>query len=99
MNTNALPGQIFVEQNSPNPFNPLTTITFITTSEVKVNVEIFDLLGRRVKVLADDHFPAGRHSVIWNAKDDNGRVVSSGVYLYRVATDSRKITRKMLFLR
>ncbi|HUT63291.1 MAG TPA: Ig-like domain-containing protein, partial [Anaerolineae bacterium] len=94
-----IPGQFFVEQNTPNPFNPLTHITFVMTSDERVNIEIYDLLGRKVKDLVSDHFTAGRHTVVWDAHDDGGHVVSSGVYFYRVSTDSRAITRKMLFLR
>jgi len=95
----SVPGQFFVEQNVPNPFNPLTTITFITTSDRKVKIEIYDILGRKVRDLTNGFFPAGTHRVVWDATDDSGRTVSSGTYLYRVITDSYLITRKMVFVR
>ena len=94
-----VPEQFVVEQNTPNPFNPSTTIIFRSTSDKKVKIEIYDILGRKVKVLTDEYYPAGKHSVIWNATDDFGRTVSSGTYLYRVITKSHAITRKMLFIR
>ena len=64
VNVDAIPGQIFVEQNFPNPFNPLTTISFVLTSENKVNIKVYDQLGRRVRVLVNDNYPEGRHSVV-----------------------------------
>ena len=93
------PGLIFVEQNTPNPFNPATQISFTITSDMRVDVTVFDLLGRRVRNLTDDIFMAGRHSFMWDATDDGGLQVSSGVYIYRVNAGSHSITRKMLFLR
>jgi len=93
------PEQFFVEQNVPNPFNPVTTITFINTSELKVKIEIYDILGRKVRVLVDKFFPAGTHSIIWESRDDQGNTVSNGIYFYRVITDSHIITRKMVLLK
>ena len=94
-----VPGQFVLEQNVPNPFNPSTTITFKQSSNQKVTIEIYDILGRKVRILTSEYYPAGKHSIIWNAADDSGRTVSSGTYLYRVMTDSHAITRKMLFIR
>jgi len=95
----AVPGQIFVEQNSPNPFNPLTTISFVITSDQTVKIEVYNIMGQKVKVLVDDFLAAGRHSVVWNAVDENGSSVSSGMYLYRVTNGTRLETRKMLLIR
>ncbi|MCE5248661.1 Ig-like domain-containing protein [bacterium] len=96
---NTTPSRISVEQNSPNPFNPVTHITFFLTADTALSIEVFDLLGRKVRVLADDRFPPGNHTVIWDARDENNRPVSSGTYLYRVLSDNWTITRKMLLLR
>jgi len=93
-----LPGRLYVEQNNPNPFNPVTHISFVVGSDTRVRVEIFDLLGRRVRVLADRFYPRGRHTISWNAEDENGRVVSSGIYIYRVIAADRSVSRKMVFL-
>jgi hypothetical protein len=94
-----VPGQFFVEQNAPNPFNPTTTITFINTSGQKVSIEIFDILGRKVRVLTDDFYSAGTHNIVWNARDESGRTVSNGTYIYTVVSGKHAITRKMLFLK
>ncbi|MBN1293446.1 MAG: T9SS type A sorting domain-containing protein [Candidatus Latescibacteria bacterium] len=95
----ALPSLIYVEQNSPNPFNPMTFITFETSSEQVIHLEVYDLLGRKVKTLAHKHFSGGRHTFAWDARDENGRSVSSGIYLYKVISGTQSITRKMILLR
>ena len=94
-----LPDLIFVEQNNPNPFNPVTFITFETVSEQVITLDVYDLLGRKVKTLASKNFPAGRHTFAWDARDENGRSVSSGIYLYKVMSGRQSITRKMILLR
>jgi len=99
LHAHAVPGEIFVEQNFPNPFNPATYITFENTSDQKVSLEVYDLLGRKVRVVANDRFPAGRHTFVWDARDDSGSMVSSGIYLYKVISSTHTITRKMLLLR
>lgn len=93
------PGQFIVEQNVPNPFNPHTAIMFSVSTPQKVKIEIFDILGRRIKVLTDDFYPAGRHIMEWNASDESGRTVSSGAYFYRVTGENRAVTKKMVFMR
>lgn len=93
------PVALRVEQNVPNPFNPSTTIAFFLSRESGVSVEIFDAVGRRIAVLAGGRFSAGNHALIWDARDEQGRAVSSGTYFYRVSAGSRTVTRKMLFLR
>lgn len=93
------PFRLAVSQNTPNPFNPRTLIPFTVTRDCRVTVEVFDLTGRMVTVLADGAFPAGTHALSWDARDDRGRVVSSGTYLYRVTAGKNSVTRKMLFLR
>ena len=99
LNANAVPGEIALEQNFPNPFNPATYISFENTSDQKVSLEVYDLLGRKVRVVANDRFPAGRHTFVWDARDDKGNAVSSGIYLYKVISGTHTITRKMLLLR
>ena len=94
-----LPDIISLEQNHPNPFNPVTHITIETTVEQEISLEVYDLLGRKVRVIVQDRLPAGRHTFTWDARDDGGRTVSSGAYLYRVISNTRAITKKMLLLR
>ena len=85
--------------NYPNPFNPSTTIAFANSQTAPVKLEIFNLKGQRVKTLVDDTLPAGNHRVTWNGKDDAGRSVSSGVYMYRLTGPDYRKTLKMMLLK
>ena len=86
--------------NYPNPFNPTTTIKFSTTNSNELTrIEIYNLKGQKVKQLVNAQLSAGEHSVIWNGTDDNGKAVSSGVYFYKLKTDKKEISKKMLLLK
>ncbi len=67
----------------PNPFNPSTTISYQVAQDASVRLEIYDMMGRRVKSLVSSNRSAGCYSAVWNGRDDNGKEVSSGVYLYQ----------------
>ncbi|MFQ6105305.1 MAG: FG-GAP-like repeat-containing protein [Candidatus Glassbacteria bacterium] len=90
-------------QNFPNPFNPNTTISFDVQSDKEitqtVNLTIYDIRGRRVKVLIDRGLEAGRHRVIWDGKDEKGIEVASGIYFYQVKAGGYIYTRKMTLMR
>ncbi|MDZ7288528.1 MAG: T9SS type A sorting domain-containing protein [candidate division KSB1 bacterium] len=86
-------------QNFPNPFNPETKIQFAVPVTSIVKIEIFNMLGQRVRELHYGLKPAGAYSVIWDGRDDAGRQVGSGVYLYRLSTDRFTATKKMLLVR
>ncbi|MDZ7767028.1 MAG: FlgD immunoglobulin-like domain containing protein [Melioribacteraceae bacterium] len=77
-----IPIQFTLKQNYPNPFNPSTTITFSLPLSGKVELKIFDLLGREVKTLANTEMRAGNHTIEWNGKGNKGNELSSGVYFY-----------------
>jgi len=89
-----LPHTPRLEQNYPNPFNPSTAIEFDLARGGQVRLEVFDLLGRSVAVLADGRLSAGHHRVQWQPTDQ-----PSGVYFYRLRTGESEQTRKMLLLR
>lgn len=76
--------------NYPNPFNPTTTIPFRLASSGKVKLEVLDLLGRRVALLADTYYTSGRHQIVFDA----GKL-SSGVYFTRLSTPEGTFTQKM----
>jgi DNA-binding beta-propeller fold protein YncE len=84
--------------NRPNPFRASTEIRFLVpgTSPQHVSVEVFDVVGRRIAGVLDRDLPAGVAGVEWNGRDDAGRAVGSGVYLYRVTVGERRLTAKML---
>ena len=86
-------------QNVPNPFNPATEIRFNLPEAGPVRLEVFDIKGRRVRRLLDGRAAAGEQSVRWDGTDDQGLVVASGTYLYRLTTGSLAQERKMLLIR
>jgi WD40 repeat protein len=94
-----LPDKITLGQNYPNPFNPSTKIRFGMPNAGWAKIEIFDMLGRKVRTLADKVFDAGFYTVTWDGRADNGEEISSGAYLYRLETNEARVTRKMLMLR
>ena len=86
-------------QNSPNPFNPATRIGFTLSQANQARLEIYNILGQRVKVLMDEYLEPGSHSVVWNGTDDDGNAVAGGVYLYRVTAGDQTSTRKMILMK
>jgi hypothetical protein len=89
-----IPDQIYLKQNYPNPFNPQTSIPFGLNEESDVTLEIFDILGRRVETLISERMPAGQYTVPFKA----GRY-ASGIYLYRLRTQQKLITHKMVLIK
>ena len=86
-------------QNYPNPFNPATTIEYALSKNGYVEMKIFDLLGKQVRVLVAGERTAGRHHIIWNGLDDSGRRVASGLYLYTLTADGYTETKKLLLIK
>ncbi|NUM77340.1 Ig-like domain-containing protein [candidate division KSB1 bacterium] len=80
--TGTLPQQFALHQNSPNPFNPETMMQFSLPEAAQVELSIYDLTGRRIKILLATQLPAGAHRVRWNGKDEAGQSLHSGVYFY-----------------
>jgi len=72
----------------PNPFNPQTTVAFDLAQADHARVLIYDLQGRVVRRLVDEALPAGRHTAVWQGRDDSGRSVASGVYFARLDAQS-----------
>ena len=94
-----LPHELLLHPNSPNPFNPMTTLRFDLPAKTSVNLTIFTLTGRRVATLVDGVLAAGRHDITWNGRDDGARAVASGTYIYRLRAAGRTLTRKMTVVR
>ncbi len=94
-----LPKEFTLGQNYPNPFNPSTTIRFDMAKTSPVRIEIYNLLGQRVRVLVNNTFQTGHQAVLWNGLDDGGRNVSSGIYIYRMSTNGAHFSRKMLMVK
>jgi hypothetical protein len=79
-----MPTEFSLEANYPNPFNPSTTIAYGVPENADVRLSIYNLLGQEVATLAEGQHSAGRYSVVWDARDNTGKTVSSGVYMYRM---------------
>ena len=84
--------------NYPNPFNSATVIPFSLERQAHVRLEVFAVSGQRVRVLVNKPLPAGSHQLHWDGKDDHGRSVASGVYLYRL-TPGVAVTHRMVLLK
>ncbi len=94
-----IPKSTRLSQNSPNPFNPRTTINYEIASPCRVRLIVYDLHGRRVRTLADEWQESGSHRYAWDGTDDLGVEVSSGIYLYRMIAGDEVSIRKMTLLR
>ena len=91
-----VPGVITLGRMIPNPFNPRITISFEVGRTGPVELNIYDLVGRRIKDLASQQFEAGQYFRQWDGRDNSGSMMPAGVYLVRIksdtTTDSKKIT-------
>ena len=94
-----IPTDFALGQNYPNPFNPATVIPFALPSKTHVELTVYNILGQRVATLADEEMAAGRYRIQWNGTLDNGEPLASGIYFYRLQTDSRAVAKKMLLLK
>lgn len=94
-----VPNKTELMQNSPNPFNPTTSIKFYIPNASKVEIQIYDLLGRKIKTLLNGQTAAGYHIIYWNGEDEFGGNVASGIYLYRLTARSFMQTKKMVLLK
>ena len=95
----ALPDSPQLAQNAPNPFNSQTVFAYFLPAPGPAHVEVFALNGQRVAVLQQGPQQAGYHRLRWNGRDDAGRPVASGIYLYRLVTTEGVLTRKLTLLR
>ena len=95
----ALPRAFALYPNYPNPFNPSTAIRYDLSTDGRVRLNVYDLVGQRIRQLLDGHQPAGRHQLEWDGANENGIVVASGVYLLRLETDRGILVRKMSMIK
>ncbi len=91
----APPAAMRLDQNVPNPFNPLTTIRFELSRSERAVLGVYDLKGRLIRLLVDADLPAGPHEADWNGTDAMGRRVASGVYVYRLQAGASARAQKM----
>ena len=93
------PSGFSLMQNYPNPFNSGTTISYTLPEKSDVQIIIYSLLGQPVRTLVNSNTHSGFHTVSWDGKDNNGDILSGGIYLYRIRTANFTAVRKMLLLK
>ena len=95
-----IPTQFALHQNYPNPFNPSTQISFdIPEGSELVRLNIYNILGKKVSTLLNNVVNPGKHKIEWNAKDNEGNPVASGIYFYELSSSSFTARKKMLLIR
>ena len=94
-----VPVDFTLEQNYPNPFNPETTIEYHLKSSARVTLTIYNMLGQAVRRLVDGRQVAGVYRVKWDATDDLGQQLPSGIYHYKLDVDGRSLVEKMVLMR
>jgi hypothetical protein len=93
------PSEFSLSQNYPNPFNPTTNFNFTLAKPAQVKIDIFNIVGQKVRTLVDDEMKAGVYLADWDGKDDNGSSVSSGIYFYRMQAGDFSDTKKMVLVK
>ena len=94
-----IPDEFALRQNYPNPFNPVTEIQYDLPAEQRVELFVYDLLGREVIQLVNTQMPAGYHRVTWHGKDTHGLPISAGIYFYQLRAGSFVHTQKMILIK
>jgi hypothetical protein len=98
-NLSQIPDEYDLAQNFPNPFNSLTTIHYQLKEAGLVKIEIYDILGQKVRTLLDQQKGTGYYSISWNGKNNEGRLVSSGIYIYKMKSKDFLKSRKLLLIK
>jgi len=93
------PNDFVLAQNYPNPFNPATRIDFTLPIGAAIRLAVFDLLGREVRVLEKGEKAAGKYSTTWDGRDGEGRLIPSGMYIYRLDAGHIELSRRLLIIR
>jgi hypothetical protein len=98
-----LANELRLSQNYPNPFamsqNAITSISFRTPEPGMTTLKVYNLLGKEVRTLVNEVRPAGRTTVTWNGRDNNGRLAPAGIYVYKLTTNTQSVSRRMMLTR
>ncbi len=99
----SLPQRVNLYQNYPNPFNSNTAISYqlsaVSSQQSAVSLKIYNILGQKVKTLVEERQKPGRYRIIWNGKNDRGKSVASGIYLFRLKAGKFESVRKGVLIR
>ncbi|OPZ77605.1 MAG: hypothetical protein BWY77_01670 [bacterium ADurb.Bin431] len=93
------PEAFVLGQNFPNPFNPQTQIEFHLPAPGRVRIRISNTAGQTVRTLADANFTSGRHVLVWDARDENGLPLPTGLYYYAMESGDFRVVRKLLYVK
>ncbi len=91
-----VPVEVYLRGNQPNPFATQTEIAYGLPRESRVSLAVYDVSGRQVRMLEAGRRAAGEHVVQWDRRDNGGHAVAGGLYFYRLDTDDRTLTKKMI---
>ena len=94
-----IPDDLTLWPNYPNPFSSQTTIEYTIPKDAHVQLQVYDILGRRVATLVDQRQRSGLHTVQWNGTGGSGQPLASGIYFGRIIVDGQTATRKMTLVR
>lgn len=95
----SIPGSFELKQNYPNPFNPETKIEYSLQRSGQVTMEIYNLLGQKIRTLVNEHHRAGSYSALWDGTNQQGMAVSSGIYFCRLLVEESSQTKTMVLLK
>jgi hypothetical protein len=96
---NNLPRTFELTNNYPNPFNPSTNLQFAVPKQGNITLAVYNVLGQRVRTLADGVYAPGQYTITWDGKDESGRTLASGIYFARLETGSIALVKKMLMMK
>ena len=100
VNENSItPNTIVLGKNYPNPFNPTTTINYNISKQANVKLSIYNLKGEKVRVLVNKILNAGSYKAVWNGKNNAGKIVASGVYLYKLSSENSTQLKRMILMK
>jgi len=94
-----LTNDFLLRQNYPNPFNPETIIEYLVPKRGMVELNIYNLLGQKIRSLLNEEKPAGTYQILWDGRDDYGNQVATGMYLYQLRGENAFITKKMILIK
>ena len=96
---NTLPDEFTLYDNYPNPFNPRTNINYDIPEATDVTLDVYNLMGQRVRTLVSRHHEPGRYSVSWDATNDFGSPIASGMYIFKIHAKDFVSIKKMLLMK
>ena len=98
-NEDYVPNNIILHPNYPNPFNPVTNISYDTIEESFISIKIKDIRGRHIITLIDRYHSKGKHIISWDGYNSSGDQQTSGIYFYTIKNEDYSITGKMILLK